>query len=345
MNFILDTVLSLSLLFLLLDSYMYGGFIRSHLGLSSKLIAALALVFLLILKKFKKVQPDQILLKLNRTILLPLLLIVQIGSTYAEKFIHANYLYGLVHLDVYQLVYLLLFSFLLAIVFPLKKRWYQQLMIFLSGLMVALPAFLIRVKGYMGFTDIFVGDDKPLEWVQLGFFIIAAIFSGLIVQKLLKLKKSWVLTIIYILGAIVLIFLIGEEISWGQRLLGITTPEAWKETNLQNEINLHNQQGFFGYVYWFYIRFTFYCSFAWLAKALLPKSLGDQLELWLKLLVPPWYLISFFFISFIMFHLHRDLHYPLNEFEEFNELLISQGLSFFMIINYQWLKRTHEVKT
>jgi uncharacterized membrane protein YraQ (UPF0718 family) len=32
----------------------------------------------------------------------------------------------------------------------------------------------------------------------------------------------------------------GEEISWGQRALGIQTPEYFKEHNLQAETNLHN---------------------------------------------------------------------------------------------------------
>ena len=32
----------------------------------------------------------------------------------------------------------------------------------------------------------------------------------------------------------------GEEISWGQRIFSIATPEALMETNLQHEFNLHN---------------------------------------------------------------------------------------------------------
>ena len=136
--------------------------------------------------------------------------------------------------------------------------------------------------------------------------------------------------------------MIGEEISWGQRLFGIATPEALKETNLQNEINLHNHRSLFAYVYWFYVRFTFYCSFAWITKLLLPKKIKQKIKIWLKLLAPPWYLMSFFLTSFILFYLHRDLNYSLNEFEEFNELLLAQGLFIFMIVNFYWLKEESE---
>lgn len=36
----------------------------------------------------------------------------------------------------------------------------------------------------------------------------------------------------------------GEEISWGQRIFGWDTPEAWQELNAQKETNLHNLWAF-----------------------------------------------------------------------------------------------------
>jgi len=37
----------------------------------------------------------------------------------------------------------------------------------------------------------------------------------------------------------------GEEISWGQRILGFETPESMKQLNVQEEANLHNMMGYF----------------------------------------------------------------------------------------------------
>ena len=34
--------------------------------------------------------------------------------------------------------------------------------------------------------------------------------------------------------------LVGEEISWGQRIFGFATPEGMEEKNIQGEFNLHN---------------------------------------------------------------------------------------------------------
>jgi len=38
----------------------------------------------------------------------------------------------------------------------------------------------------------------------------------------------------------------GEEISWGQRILGLETPDALKQINRQKELNLHNIYYFIG---------------------------------------------------------------------------------------------------
>ena len=48
----------------------------------------------------------------------------------------------------------------------------------------------------------------------------------------------------FLLLAIVFFFGFGEEISWGQRIIGFSTPEAFSERNAQNEFNIHNLELF-----------------------------------------------------------------------------------------------------
>lgn len=82
-------------------------------------------------------------------------------------------------------------------------------------------------------------EDGVLEWLTA-----FALLSGAV----LCWKRSWTLkdshsaqfvwcTAIY--GA-VLFFGMGEEISWGQRILGLETPEFLANVNAQKETNLHN---------------------------------------------------------------------------------------------------------
>ena len=40
--------------------------------------------------------------------------------------------------------------------------------------------------------------------------------------------------------ALLFVFATGEEVSWGQRIFGIGTPDALSESNRQGELNLHN---------------------------------------------------------------------------------------------------------
>lgn len=53
-------------------------------------------------------------------------------------------------------------------------------------------------------------------------------------------NKSRLFSICCFFYGAVLFFGMGEEISWGQRIFDIETPEAWAEVNYQAETNLHN---------------------------------------------------------------------------------------------------------
>ena len=62
------------------------------------------------------------------------------------------------------------------------------------------------------------------------------------------LRRAWQLRsvrpLIFLLttigGAAIFFFGAGEEISWGQRIFGVETPEWMEEHNRQKEMNLHN---------------------------------------------------------------------------------------------------------
>jgi hypothetical protein len=78
-----------------------------------------------------------------------------------------------------------------------------------------------------------------VEWITvLGLLLGAAVCFTRIVQ--FRKLRSWLFLSITALLGLVLFFGAGEEISWGQRLLGIQSPEYFKQNNLQGETNFHN---------------------------------------------------------------------------------------------------------
>ena len=80
-------------------------------------------------------------------------------------------------------------------------------------------------------------EDGPVEYLTALLYLGAAVcFAWLLLRN--RSGRLW--SALLALG----FFLIaGEEISWGQRIFGIGTPEALKESNVQEEFNFHNLTG------------------------------------------------------------------------------------------------------
>lgn len=100
---------------------------------------------------------------------------------------------------------------------------------------------------YFGFTDsvffeeVYTKEDGWVEWISaFGFFVGFLIFSSRVWR--LRQVKPRIFLVMTSLAALVFLFGAGEEISWGQRVFGLETPEALKKINSQGEINLHNIQ-------------------------------------------------------------------------------------------------------
>lgn len=87
-------------------------------------------------------------------------------------------------------------------------------------------------------------EDCIIEDLGAIFFFVAGVTFGLLYFKdrkgnnfgIIKTKKN----IFYLLLSLLFIFAAGEEVSWGQRLIGFGTPDSIKNYNLQGEFNIHN---------------------------------------------------------------------------------------------------------
>lgn len=97
------------------------------------------------------------------------------------------------------------------------------------------------------FTETYVREDGWIEWLTVIALLAACI---LMLRRGLALRKIRPLPFILVTfgAAFVFLFGAGEEISWGQRIFGLETPEAFKKGgevspglhNKQGEMNLHN---------------------------------------------------------------------------------------------------------
>lgn len=77
-------------------------------------------------------------------------------------------------------------------------------------------------------------EDLIGEWCQTYFFLAASILSVGVVRQ--DSRYRW----FFVAFTLAALYVVLEEISWGQRIFGFATPEFLREHNLQGEANLHN---------------------------------------------------------------------------------------------------------
>ncbi|MBL7971861.1 MAG: hypothetical protein JNL03_10105 [Prolixibacteraceae bacterium] len=159
-------------------------------------------------------------------------------------------------------------------------------------------------------TVAYIGDeDHFFEWATaislfLSFSILLTLF--------LKTKN-----IFYLFLSVLFFWGAGEEVSWGQRIIGFKTPELMQEINVQNELSLHNieifnthdfqqntKKGFARLLEINFLFRIFMMCFGILLPFLAYHSLTvRKLTEWAKLPIPPISIGIFFLINWITFRI------------------------------------------
>jgi hypothetical protein len=82
-------------------------------------------------------------------------------------------------------------------------------------------------------------EDGFIEWMTVLPLLAAMITSFKRFLKLYK-KRSWLFGVTLLGIAAFSFFAAGEELSWGQRLLGLESSDFFQKNNAQRETNFHN---------------------------------------------------------------------------------------------------------
>ena len=85
-----------------------------------------------------------------------------------------------------------------------------------------------------------VNEDGLVEYLSAAVLFLAAVYAVLLARRLRDAQQDWIsVSAALLIGAFFL--LVGqEEISYGQRIFSIATPQIFMEMNTQQEITLHN---------------------------------------------------------------------------------------------------------
>lgn len=106
-----------------------------------------------------------------------------------------------------------------------------------TGVLVALG---VALAGPEWLPHALTREDGPVEFATFAAFLAGA---GLAIGAAHRLRDDRRAALAALALGVVLFVAAGEEVSWGQRLLGLETPEVLVDGNRQDELNLHNIDG------------------------------------------------------------------------------------------------------
>lgn len=148
--------------------------------------------------------------------------------------------------------------------------------------------------------EFIVREDSVLEWAQVVGFLGGFVGGAALAARAFRGGNGRV-ALAYAVFAAACFFVLGEEVSWGQRLLGFGTPESLKEINDQDEVTLHN----LGEVR---VLMKLFLISLGLAGAVLPWLLRMRGSRWASLM-PPLFTTSTFLLIF-GYHAARLIFFP-----------------------------------
>lgn len=90
---------------------------------------------------------------------------------------------------------------------------------------------IVLLRADRGVYRFFTNEDSVLEWPQFVGFATASVLAFLCAWRFQRAGRP-VLAVAYLVLGIGCFFVAGEEIAWGQRILGFGTPESLEDTNL-----------------------------------------------------------------------------------------------------------------
>lgn len=89
--------------------------------------------------------------------------------------------------------------------------------------------------------NIITKEDGIIEYLSVLFLLACCCFAAILA---FKFSDNRARRITHTLLALLFFVMAGEEISWGQRLFNIETPEVLENINIQGELNFHNLFGY-----------------------------------------------------------------------------------------------------
>ncbi len=102
-------------------------------------------------------------------------------------------------------------------------------------------ATFVVVASAASFTlfDWLTRENSVLEWLQVFLLLTTMAMLFLLALRMLAVRELR-FAFVFALAALAVLFVAGEELSWGQSIFDWGTPSTFREKNFQGETNVHN---------------------------------------------------------------------------------------------------------
>lgn len=221
----------------------------------------------------------------------------------------------------------------------------------LSPTKVAIICILPFVVAFLGASTallgkpaykLFTGEDAIAETLQVLFYATSAILSLITAVRYWRSGEK-LIGVLFVGLSGALFFLIGEELSWGQRLIGWETADSFAAINKQGETNLHNVYGVGSTFKWIQMLVGAYGTIIPLLIWRWDRLQPYRDRLWS--IVPHYTLVGYFVMLFAwrifrnLFDPPQDFYFVVSEYNEVLELVLALGFFFFLVFQLRRLGR------
>ena len=111
---------------------------------------------------------------------------------------------------------------------------------------VGVLGYLCLCLNVFFFSSLLAADPRTLYaltredyWVE-NLTAVWFLLAGILLFVTALVERSFFRRCVYILGGLAMVFAVGEELSWGQRIFGFATPDFLMGLNEQKEFTVHN---------------------------------------------------------------------------------------------------------
>lgn len=228
-----------SVVILLPDLFRNPDTIKNILGIPSGFIASICILIAftlrLITKNGESKTPIRVLLLVGFCVFFGFSTIF----SFLNYSIHPNFVYSLTRLNTDICMFVAL-SCGISYLFFQSNNFYKKnyptllfvLPLFFTITAIGMLAWPLNAMSYI------TREDSIVEYLQ--FFVLIIGFWGAILVSRKTSKKHLKISLMYLFFAFIFLFIAGDEISWGQRIFGFTTPQTIQSANSQKETTIHN---------------------------------------------------------------------------------------------------------